>query len=122
MIMPIKKILAAMRKADQDYGLIEDGDVIGVGLSGGKDSNLLLYSLYLYQFLSANTFNKHFRIIGIHINLNFGEEDFKPIREWFAKYPIEIHEEKSQIADILKLNLKNNEIQCSLCSKLKKAL
>ena len=43
--MPIKKILAAMRKADQDYGLIEDGDVIGVGLSGGKDSNLLLYSL-----------------------------------------------------------------------------
>lgn len=120
MIMPIKKILAAMRKADQDYGLIEDGDVIGVGLSGGKDSNLLLYSLYLYQFLSANTFNKHFKIIGIHINLNFGEEDFKPIREWFAKYPIEIHEEKSQIADILKLNLKNNEIQCSLCSKLKK--
>ena len=28
--MPIKKILAAMRKADQDYDLIEDGDVIGV--------------------------------------------------------------------------------------------
>lgn len=116
----IKKVLATMRKADQDYKLINDGDIIGVGLSGGKDSNLLLYSLYLYQFLAKNTLNKSFEIIGIHIDLNFGEEDFKRIDDWFLKYPIKIHHEKSQIADILKLNLKNDEIQCSLCSKLKK--
>ena len=118
--MSIKKILATMRKADQDYNLINDGDVIGVGLSGGKDSNLLLYALYLYQFLAKNAFNKQFDIIGIHIDLNFGEEDFSTISEWFSKYPIKLHHEKSKIADILKLNLKNDEIQCSLCSKLKK--
>lgn len=118
--MTLKKILACIRKADQDYDLIQDGDKIGVGLSGGKDSNLLLYSLYLYQFLAKNTFNKEFEIVGIHIDLNFGEEDPKIIDDWFKQYPIPIHYEKSQIADILKLHPKNGSIQCSLCSKLKK--
>ena len=120
MSLSLKKVLASVRKADQDYHLIEDGDVIGVGLSGGKDSNLLLYVLHLYQYLAKNTFNKNFEVIGIHIDLNFGEEDFKVIDDWFSKYPIRIHREKSKIADILKLNLKNDAIQCSLCSKLKK--
>lgn len=118
--MSVKKVLAAIRKADTDFHLIDNGDVIGVGLSGGKDSNLLLYCLYLYQFLAKNTFNKQFEIVGIHINLNFGEEDFNILREWFKQYPIKIHYEDSKIADILKLHLKNDEIQCSLCSKLKK--
>ncbi len=116
----MKKILASMRKADQMFNLIEDGDVIGVGLSGGKDSTLLLYALYLYQFLAKNTFDKHFEIIGIHINMNFGEEDFNQITGFFKEYPVRIHAEDSKIADILKLHLKNDQIQCSLCSQLKK--
>lgn len=118
--MSMKKILSCVRKADERFSLIEDGDVIGVGLSGGKDSSLLLYSLYLYRFLSRNTFNKDFKIIGIHIDLNFGEDDFKQLAEYFSKYPIELHYEKSKVADILKLNLKKDRIQCSLCSTLKK--
>jgi len=118
--MAIKKVLACMRKADEMFNLIDDGDVIGVGLSGGKDSTLLLYSLYLYQFLAKNTFNINFKIIGIHINMNFGEEDFNTILDYFKQYPIEIHTEESKIADILELNKKNKEIQCSLCSTLKK--
>ena len=46
MAKTIKKLLSSLRKADEDYELIKDGDVIGVGLSGGKDSSLLLYCLY----------------------------------------------------------------------------
>lgn len=118
--MSIKKVLSSMRKADIDYGLIDDGDKIGVGISGGKDSNLLLYCLYLYQFLAANTFDKHFSIVGIHIDLNFGEEDFNIIRHWFDDYPIEIVSEHSLIADILDKHRKNGKIECSRCSTLKK--
>jgi len=118
--MSMKKILASMRKADEKFNLIENGDVIGVGLSGGKDSSLLLYSLYLYQFLAKNTYNIDFKVKGIHIDLNFGEESFEELDNWFKEYPIEINKESSKIADILKLNLKNDEIQCSLCSTLKK--
>lgn len=113
-------MLAYIRKADNMFSLIEDKDRIAVGLSGGKDSSLLLYSLYLYRFLYENTYHKTFDIIGIHIDLNFGEEDFEPLMEWFSQYPIEIYREESKIKDILNLNLNKDRIDCSLCSTLKK--
>lgn len=118
--MVIKKLLAQIRKADQMFSLIEDGDKIAVGLSGGKDSSLLLYAMYLFHFLFENTYHKHFDLVGIHIDLNFGEQDINPLLDWFRRYPIEIYCEESKIADILKLNLHNDRIDCSLCSTLKK--
>ena len=118
--MTIKRVLSKIRKADEEYNLIQDGDYIAVGLSGGKDSNLLLYCLYLYQFLARGTFKKEFKIIGIHIDLNFGEEDFSIIEDWFKQYPIPLYHEKSMIADILKNHSSNARVECSLCSTLKK--
>ena len=118
--MSVRKILAQIRKADSLYNLIEDKDKIGVGLSGGKDSSLLLYLLYLYKFLYKNTYNKSFEIVGIHMNLNFGEDDMTPLLDWFSKYDINIESQDSQIKDILELNLHNGKIDCSLCSTLKK--
>ena len=118
--MSTKKLLSQIRKADNMFNLIEDKDKIAVGLSGGKDSSLLLYMMYLYKFLFENTYKKTFQIIGIHIDLNFGEEDFSALLNWFSKYQIEIHTEKSKIKDILQLNLHKDKIDCSLCSTLKK--
>lgn len=116
----MKKILAKIRKADQDYNLINDGDKIAIGISGGKDSTLLLYALNLYKKVCINSLNKKFDIVGIHIDLNFGEEDFSFLRSFFKENDIEFIEEKSKIADILKIHTKKEKIQCSLCSKLKK--
>ena len=47
--MSLKKIIGAIYKADTDYNLIQNGDRICVGVSGGKDSILLLYALSIYQ-------------------------------------------------------------------------
>ena len=116
----MKKLLSQIRKADQMFSLIEDHDKIAIGLSGGKDSSLLLYAMYLYRFLAKNSLNKEFDIVGIHIDLNFGEEDITPLLDWFSQYPIDIVHEPSKIADILKLNLHKDRIDCSLCSTLKK--
>ena len=118
--MSMKKLLAQIRKANNMFNLIEDKDKIAVGISGGKDSSLLLYSLYLYRFLFENTYQKSFEILGIHLDLNFGEEDFTPLEEWFKQYNIEIVTEKTKIKDILELNLNKDRIDCSLCSTLKK--
>lgn len=120
MHMSMKKVLAQLRKADRMFNLIEDNDRIAIGLSGGKDSSLLLYAMYLYRFLYENTYHKTFEIIGIHINLNFGEDDITPLLDWFSKYDIKIHTEDSKIKDILELNLHKDKIDCSLCSTLKK--
>ena len=118
--MSIKKVLAQVRKADHMFSLVDDKDKIAIGLSGGKDSSLLLYVMYLYQFLYKNTYNKSFDIVGIHMDLNFGEEDITPLLNWFKQYNIEIHCVDSKIADILELNKKKDKIDCSLCSTLKK--
>ncbi|MBQ1289055.1 MAG: tRNA 2-thiocytidine(32) synthetase TtcA, partial [Erysipelotrichaceae bacterium] len=97
----MKHILGQMRRADHDYHLIEDGDRIAVGLSGGKDSSLLIYSLYIYQKLAEKSLGKRFEILGIHIDLNFGEEDFTPLWNFLDRYQIPYVAEKSRIADIL---------------------
>ena len=47
--MSLNKILGKIRKADIDYGLINNNDKIAVGISGGKDSMVLLYALNTYK-------------------------------------------------------------------------
>ncbi|MBR3228610.1 MAG: tRNA 2-thiocytidine(32) synthetase TtcA [Erysipelotrichaceae bacterium] len=118
--MTVKKILAQVRKADEMYGLIDDGDRIAVGVSGGKDSSLLFYVLHLYQYLASISLGKSFELTGIHIDLNFGEDDPADLEAFFKRYEIPYHHEKSKIADILYLNRKKDRIECSLCSTLKK--
>ena len=52
----IRTVLACIRKADQQYNLINHGDKIVIGLSGGKDSIVLTYCLTLYQKFSHTDF------------------------------------------------------------------
>lgn len=114
---PLKRVLGSLRKADEDYGLIENDDHIAVGISGGKDSSLLLYCLYLYQRFSR----KHYQITAVYVDLGFGQENMDSLVEFFRKYGIEIRTVTSQIHDILKLYPKSDgSLECSLCSKLRK--
>lgn len=116
--MSIKRILGYIRKADQDFNLIPDGSSIAVGVSGGKDSILLLYALSLYQKFN----HKHFNLIGIHIDMGFGNMDFTNVDDFCMKHHITLIHVPSDIYEILKRNPKNDgEIACSLCSKFKKA-
>ena len=118
--MSVKKLLAQIRKTDSMFNLVEDRDRIAIGLSGGKDSSLLLYMMHLYKYLYENTYKKTFDIVGIHVDLNFGEDDIQPLLDWFSEYPIEVYCEGSKIRDILELNKNKGRIDCSLCSTLKK--
>lgn len=116
--MNLQTILRKIRRADHDYHLIEDGDVIAVGVSGGKDSMLLLCALQMYSRFK----DKNFRVVGIHINMGFPDMDFSEVDAFCEKWNIELHHFPSSIYEILKRNLaKDGSLQCSLCSKFKKA-
>ena len=113
--MLIKKILGSLRNADNAYDLIQDKDKIAVGISGGKDSVLLLYCLSLYKRFSK----KDFEVIGVSIDVGF-ENDLKPIVDFFLKDNIQIVIEKTRIKEILELHKHHDNLDCSLCANLKK--
>ena len=74
----IRTILACIRKADSTYNLIEHGDKIVVGLSGGKDSIALTYCLHLYQKFS----HTDFKIQPVTLNLGFPNFNPQPLVEF----------------------------------------
>lgn len=116
--MDLYKILANIRKADIDYKLIEDGDRIAVGVSGGKDSMVLLTALHMYSKFKG----KNFEVVGIHIKLGFPNMNFDEVVNFCEQEGIEFHMFDSKVYDILKQHPdKNGNIKCSLCSKFKKA-
>ncbi|MEI7668391.1 MAG: tRNA 2-thiocytidine biosynthesis TtcA family protein, partial [Erysipelotrichaceae bacterium] len=115
----MKQILSKIALADKEYDLIQENDIIVVGVSGGKDSTLLLYALELYR----HKYRKNFKVIGIHVNLGFGEEDFSLIQRFFDDLSIPLYSIESKVSSILHQRLtKDGRIRCSLCSKFKKAL
>ena len=75
--MELQRLYSYARKAIDDYSLIEEGDKIAIGISGGKDSTTLLYALAgLRRF-----YPKKFEIIALTVNLSSGGMDFSPIVE-----------------------------------------
>lgn len=119
--MSIKQILGRIRKADCDYNLMQDKDRIAVGVSGGKDSMMLLYCLALYRNIAKRHFDKDIEIVGIHIKMGFPNMDFTEVIEFCQKQNIEFHIIESRIYDILKIQANDDgTLKCSICSKLKK--
>lgn len=117
----LRKILGCIKKADEEYNLIENGDKIAVGVSGGKDSVLLLYALNSYKRMVEK--EKKFEIVGVHINLGFPNMDLTVLKDYFANLNIKLDVVDTDIAKILELNRANNgRLPCSICSRMKKAV
>ncbi len=113
----MQTVLKYLRQAVAEYGMIEDGDKIAVGVSGGKDSGMLLYSL---QLLSS-FYPKRFSVVGITVDLRFqqADGDFSEVRGFCLDKGIEYHVEKTDIWEIV-FRERKEENPCSLCSRMRK--
>ena len=74
----LKPILSHLRRADEDFGLVANGDKIAVGLSGGKDSLLLLAALAAYRKFD----HTYFELVAISVDCTGGKADFSKIQKF----------------------------------------
>ena len=113
--MKLQQLLSYTRKAVDEYQMIEDGDHIAVGISGGKDSLTLLYALHgLKRF-----YPKKFELSAITVNLGYEKFDVAPLRALCEELGVPYKVVDTDIAHILFEERKESN-PCSLCAKMRK--
>lgn len=113
----MQKILGYMRKAIEDFNMIEDGDKIAIGLSGGKDSISMLMGFKALQ----RFYPKKFDIIAVSVNPGFEYFDSDLLRKTCESLDVPFFEEVSHIKEIV-FDIRNEKNPCSLCANLRRGI
>lgn len=113
--MKLQKLYSYIRQAINDFEMIEDGDKIAIGVSGGKDSLALLYGLAGIRKIIP----EKIEIVAITVDLGYEGFDTTSIQELCKSWEIEFHLVKTQIAQILQAKVQKGTY-CSLCAKMRK--
>ena len=113
--MELQKLFSYTRQAVDAYDMIQDGDRIAIGISGGKDSLTLLYAL---QGLSR-FYPKHFEVEAVTVSLGFSGFDLTPVKNLCHELGVRHTTVETQIGPLVFDTLKE-ENPCSLCARMRK--
>ncbi len=113
----MQKILGGLRKVCEEYNLIDDGDKIAVGLSGGKDSLTLLTALKRYQSFSP----QKFELIAIAVDLSNGKMDFSPLTQYCDDLGVPFQLIPSNVFEVV-FDIRKEKNPCSLCANMRRGL
>ena len=113
--MKLQRLMSLARKAIDDYQMIEEGDKIAIGISGGKDSLALLYALAgLRRF-----YPKKFTLEAITVDLGFPGFDLSEIKRLCDTLEVPYTIVKTDIGEVIFRNREETN-PCSLCAKMRK--
>ena len=113
----MQRILSHMRKAIEDYKMIEENDKIAICLSGGKDSITMLHAFKALQ----RFYPKKFDIIAISINPGFEHFDTNLLQKMCDKLEIPLFIENSHAQEIV-FDIRKEKNPCSLCANLRRGV
>ena len=111
----LNEFTGTLRRAVDDYGMIQPGDRIAVGVSGGKDSLVLLLAMkHLQSFYPLD-----FQLEAVTVELGFPGMDFSPVAELCRQRDIPYTCLKTDIKEIV-FDVRREENPCSLCAKMRR--
>lgn len=113
--MKLQRLFSLTRQAVDHYQLIEEGDRIAIGISGGKDSLALLYSLQGLQ----KFYPKHFELEAVTVDLGYPGFNLSPVEALCQKFQVPYTIVPTQIGKIV-FEERQESNPCSLCAKLRK--
>ena len=111
----MKTVLGSIRRADEEYHMIQPGDRVGVGVSGGKDSLLLVKALSLYRYVRHNDFTLH------AFMLTMGKEkpDTSAIEDFCREIDVPLTVRYTDFYQIL-FEVRKEKNPCALCAKMRR--
>jgi tRNA(Ile)-lysidine synthase TilS/MesJ len=110
----MQKLVGLVRRCAEDYNMIENGDRIGVGVSGGKDSLALL--VLLSELKKYN--HKSFELEAVTVDLGFGM-DFSAIEKLCSDLGVHFNVVQTQIAQVI-FDYRQEKNPCSMCAKMRR--
>ena len=113
----MQRILSHMRKAIEEYKMIEEGDKIAVCLSGGKDSITMLHAFKNLQIF----YPKKFALIAVSVNPGFEFFDTHFLEDVCNKIDVPLFIEKSNAKEIV-FDIRKEKNPCSLCANLRRGV
>ena len=111
----MQEILGLVRRCVEDYDMIQAGDTVAVGVSGGKDSLLTLTALArLSKF-----YQKPFKVVAITVETGVPGMSFDAVADYCAALGVEYIRANVPIYEIVFLERKEKN-PCSLCAKMRR--
>ena len=111
----MRRLLSFVRRAVDEYDMIDDGDRIAVGISGGKDSLTLLEVLAEMR----RFYPKKYEIVAVTVDMGFEGSDYSEIEEFCRRINVKYVIERTEIAKII-FDVRKEPNPCSLCAKLRR--
>ncbi len=111
----MQAILSHVRRCIEDYEMIAPGDRIAVGVSGGKDSLILLYAMAKLKEFYPVPFELH----ALTVHPGVPEMDFGPVAELCESLNVPYHIIQTEIFDII-FNHRKEKNPCSMCAKMRR--
>lgn len=111
----MKTTLGCLRRADEDFHMIADGDSVAVGVSGGKDSLVLLNALALYRKFSKRAFT----LTAVTLKLGLEPFDLSGVQALCDSLEVPYVARETEIAKVI-FEERKEPNPCSLCAKMRR--